>query len=86
MRLVGSGGAVWATWYLAASLGSWTLTRTGEQWTLDAEIDTRDDYWIQQPLTRVTVTVAGRVWRWQSSVLHVDGNRVQAVLGSPDHL
>lgn len=87
MRLVGEGGTVWAEWYAAVSLGSWTLTRTKDQWALEAEIVSQDAFWSLQPLTRVTVQIAGRTWRWQDGSIHVDGDRVYAELPShPDHL
>ena len=87
MRLIGVGGTLFSGPYVAATLGSWTLTRDGEDWALKATVFDRDAYWSVQPVTRATLIVAGRQWAWRTCRGEITGSTVTAQCrGGPAHL
>jgi len=68
-------------YFLAGTLGPWTVTRSESAWTLTAAILKTDAFRVSQRPLRFVATHAKGAWVWPIVELHISGASLNAVLG-----
>src|SRR5688572_22010805 len=72
------------SYYVAAAINGYTVTRDGQQWTLRGTVVVSDAYKLaQRPLIFLAPHSKG-VWSWPIEQIEMSRGQVTATLGQPD--
>ena len=78
-----TGSLRWA-YHEAALVTAWTVTRTGDVWTLSATVGKSDAFRVSQRPLRFVAPHAHGAWTWPVESLQMTGASLTAVLGPPE--